>query len=240
MDEAIKIVKLSKQFTQKQALKDIDLTVHTGECIGLLGHNGAGKSTLIKIIVGILPHTSGEFSILDMSYNDDAKNNAKVRENIGYLPELPSLYPEFKVKEFLKFISSIKSKNGHDDIESIMEKCNLMPVAKSKIGEISKGYKQRVGLAQALTGSPKILVLDEVTSGLDPQQRTQIIKILRDEAANGKTVLFSSHSIEDTLMAADRIAFLTDGEFSSTFERPKNETEEFELRKTILTAYLNV
>ncbi len=236
--EAIKLNQINKNFGTFQALKDINISVPQGTSVGLLGPNGAGKSTLIKIIVGILPQTSGNFWIMGEHYTDNSTHNCLIKKNIGYLPELPSIYPELRVRDFLKFISNLRNiNNPAEEINRVATMCGLNKVLKSKIGEISKGFKQRLGLAQVLIGSPKILILDEVASGLDPQQRVQIIELLRKEVAEGKTIIFSSHSIEDSLQISDRIILLNNGQISKELDVRLVNGEQNKLKEEITKGF---
>ncbi|MFH1874304.1 MAG: ABC transporter ATP-binding protein [Pseudomonadota bacterium] len=236
--EAIKLNNINKYFGAFHVLQDISMSVSFGSSLGLLGPNGAGKSTLIKIMVGILPQTSGNLWIMNEQFTDKSAHNCQIKQNIGYLPELPSIYPELRVKDFLKFITHLrKIKPAIEEVNRVANMCGLQKVLKSKIGEISKGFKQRLGLAQVLIGSPKILILDEVASGLDPQQRTQIIELLRKEVSNGKTIIFSSHSIEDSLKISDRIILLNNGRISKEFTINKNEIEQQSIKNEITKGF---
>ena len=174
MSSLLQVDRVSKKFSSLQALQDLTLSLQAGEIVGLLGPNGAGKTTAMRIICGYFPPSSGRISIDGINMQNDPRSAKKM---IGYLPETVSLYGDMRVIEYLNFVAAIKGvgflARGKQVAEKI-EQCGLGEVRKRLIGRLSKGFKQRVGLAQALLGEPKLLILDEPTSGLDPRQISEI------------------------------------------------------------------
>ena len=169
---------VSKYYGKQKALDDVSFKISSGEIVGFLGPNGAGKSTMMKIITGYFPPNEGDIYVIGL---DAVENSLEVRKKVGYLPEHNPLYPEMYVTEYLKFVAGIyKVKNKKERVEEIIKMVGLSPERHKKIQELSKGYKQRVGLAQALIHDPDVLVLDEPTSGLDPNQLVEIRKLITD------------------------------------------------------------
>ena len=170
---------VTKLYGAQKALDNISFEVKTGEIVGFLGPNGAGKSTLMKIITGFIPATSG--NVLVNGFKVET-NNIEIKKQIGYLPENNPLYPEMYVREYLDFVASFYNSNEPRKklIDKIIELTGLTPEQKKKIGALSKGYKQRVGLAQALIHNPAVLILDEATSGLDPNQIIEIRNLIKE------------------------------------------------------------
>jgi ABC-2 type transport system ATP-binding protein len=182
--------------------------VKTGEIVGFLGPNGAGKSTMMKIITGFVPATSGSVQINGTEISTD---NPELRKTIGYLPENNPLYPEMYVREYLGFVTSLyKTGPARERIDNIIEVTGLAPEQKKKIGSLSKGYRQRVGLAQALIHDPAVLILDEATTGLDPNQIIEIRNLII-EAGKEKTVMFSTHIMQEAEAVCDRIIIINNG-----------------------------
>ena len=205
---SIIIKNLSKIYNQQKALNGISLNIKKGEIVGLLGPNGAGKSTLMKIITCYVEPTSGEVIINNKNINEDHK---KIKSEIGYLSENNPLYTYMYVKEYLEFsakmhnVSNIKKK-----IDEVILKTHITNEKNKKIIELSKGYKQRVGLAAALIHDPKILILDEPTTGLDPNQLGDIRKLIKEIGIN-KTVLFSTHILNEVEKICDRVIVINKG-----------------------------
>lgn len=199
---------LTKTYGSQRAIDNISFSIDSGEIVGFLGPNGAGKSTTMKILCGYIPQTSGVAQIMGMEVS---KNPIGVKKRIGYLPELNPLYPDMYVAEYLKFISDIhKIKGSKQAIERVIESTGLSLERKKKIGQLSKGYKQRVGLAQALLNDPDVLILDEPTSGLDPNQVTEIRKLILS-LGKDKTILLSSHIMQEVEAMCSRVIIINKG-----------------------------
>ena len=185
---SITIKKINKSYNKQKALVNISFEIKKGEIVGLLGSNGAGKSTLMRIISGYLKQDNGEIKICNLDTNN---NDIKIKSKIGYLPENNPLYMNMYIKEYLFFIANIyKIINPEKRIKEIIKKTGLSIEKSKKIKELSKGYKQRLGLAAALLNNPEILILDEPTTGLDPNQLIEIRSLIKDIGKN-KTVLFA-------------------------------------------------
>ena len=199
---------LTKTYGSQRAIDNISFSIDSGEIVGFLGPNGAGKSTTMKILCGYIPQTSGLAQIMGMEVSKDP---ISVKKRIGYLPELNPLYPDMYVAEYLKFISDIhKIKGSKEAIERVIESTGLSLERKKKIGQLSKGYKQRVGLAQALLNDPDVLILDEPTSGLDPNQVTEIRKLILS-LGKDKTILLSSHIMQEVEAMCSRVIIINKG-----------------------------
>jgi len=206
---SIVVKEVTKFFGQQKALDNVSFEVKTGEIVGFLGPNGAGKSTMMKIITGFIPATSGEVFVNDLATGND---NTEVRKIIGYLPENNPLYPEMYVREYLGFVASIY-KSGlpvKNQVDRIIDLTGLTPEQKKKIGSLSKGYRQRVGLAQALIHNPSVLILDEATTGLDPNQIVEIRNLIK-EAGREKTVMISTHIMQEVEAICDRVIIIDKG-----------------------------
>ncbi len=200
---------VSKLYGDQKALDNISFEVKSGEIVGFLGPNGAGKSTMMKIITGFMPPSSGKVFVNGCDIGDD---NIEVRKRIGYLPENNPLYPDMFIREYLSFVASVY-KLGNEQgkaIDEIIEVTGLIPEQNKKIGALSKGFRQRVGLAQALIHNPDVLILDEATSGLDPNQIVEIRNLIK-EAGRKKTVLFSTHIMQEVEAICDRIIIIDHG-----------------------------
>jgi len=199
---------LTKTYGSQRAIDNISFSIDSGEIVGFLGPNGAGKSTTMKILCGYIPQTSGVAQIMGMEVSKDPIG---VKKRIGYLPELNPLYPDMYVAEYLKFISDIhKIKGSKKAIERVIESTGLSLERKKKIGQLSKGYKQRLGLAQALLNDPDVLILDEPTSGLDPNQVTEIRKLILS-LGKDKTILLSSHIMQEVEAMCSRVIIINKG-----------------------------
>ncbi len=207
----IYIQQLSKKYGNQMAVNDISFAVQPGEIVGFLGPNGAGKSTTMKIATGYLPPTSGTVTV---NGHDVLADPMAVRRSIGYLPEHNPLYPDLYVREFLRFAGSLHGLDGSDltgNIKAVIEQVGLGSEAHKRIGQLSKGYRQRVGLAQALLHNPPVLILDEPTTGLDPNQLADIRQVIR-EAGQDKTVLFCSHILSEVEAVCDRVVIISRGQ----------------------------
>ena len=206
----IEVTNLTKRYAGRTAVADISFTVARGEIVGLLGPNGAGKSTTMRVLACFLPATSGTARVAGY---DVFHESAEVRRRIGYMPENNPLYPEMRVREYLKFRARLKGlgwRRSRQRVNTVMEQCGLADVSRRVIGQLSKGYRQRVGLADALVHEPELLILDEPTIGLDPHQiraARQLIKSLAEK----HTVLISTHILPEAEMMCNRMLFMGDG-----------------------------
>ena len=212
---AIHIEHLNKYIGKQHVLKDICLAINDGEVVGLLGPNGAGKSTLMKIMVGVWNATNGEL---------------KVPSSIGFLPEQNPLYEDMYVREYLRFFVGLRSKEegtkSQDKIvEELIERVGLTVEANKKIGQLSKGYRQRVGLAQAMIGNPELLILDEPTTGLDPNQLEDIRALIR-EMGEERTVILSTHILQEVKQMCMRVIIINHGEIK--VDKPIAEIDNLE------------
>ena len=220
---AIQIQHLNKYIGKQHVLKDICLTINDGEVVGLLGPNGAGKSTLMKIMVGVWDATDGE---------------VQVPESIGFLPEQNPLYEDMYVREYLRFFVELRTNSqlpiSHSQlVEDLIERVGLQREANKKIGQLSKGYRQRVGLAQAMIGDPELLILDEPTTGLDPNQLEDIRALIRNlgkeargEEAKGRVVILSTHILQEVKQMCNRVIIINHGEIK--VNKPISEIEDLE------------
>jgi ABC-2 type transport system ATP-binding protein len=206
---SIVVQEVTKFFGNQKALDNVSFEVKTGEIAGFLGPNGAGKSTMMKIITGFIPATSGKVYVNNLEAGTD---NLEVRKITGYLPENNPLYPEMYVREYLGFVASFyeTGKSLKRQVENIIEVTGLTPEQKKKIGSLSKGYRQRVGLAQALIHDPSVLILDEATTGLDPNQIVEIRNLIK-EAGKAKTILLSTHIMQEVEAICDRVIIIDKG-----------------------------
>jgi ABC-2 type transport system ATP-binding protein len=207
---SITVSGLTKVYGSQKALDALSFSVQPGEILGFLGPNGAGKSTTMKILTGYIPQTSGSAEVC--GFNLETQSLA-ARHCIGYLPELNPLYTDMYIKEYLLFTAGMmgmKGKSADDAVESMIAKTGITPERKKKIGQLSKGYKQRVGLAAALLHNPKVLILDEPTSGLDPNQVVEIRNLIK-EIAKDKTVIFSTHIMQEVEALCSRVIIINKG-----------------------------
>lgn len=206
---SIEVKNLLKEYGEQKAVNQISFTVNKGEIVGFLGPNGAGKSTTMKIITGYLQPTGGDAYVCGMNV---AEKPLETKKKIGYLPELNALYYDMYVKEYLGFVAEVHGITERQQaIDKAIETVGLKVESKKKIGQLSKGYKQRVGLAAALVHDPEVLILDEPTSGLDPNQIIEIREVIRQQGQN-KTVLFSSHILQEVEAICDRVIIINKGE----------------------------
>ncbi|MBL51979.1 MAG: hypothetical protein CMG57_08495 [Candidatus Marinimicrobia bacterium] len=207
----INIENLSKSYGHVQAVKSISFSLSDKEIVGFLGANGAGKSTTLKIMTGYLSPSSGNVFVNDKNIID---HNLEIQKQIGYLPELNPLYGEMKVYEYLKFhaeIRGITDQNFKSALERVVSECGLQGVVHRTVGNCSKGYKQRIGLAAAMIHDPKILILDEPVTGLDPNQIVEIRQLIK-KLGKEKLVLMSSHILQEIQATVDRIIIINKGE----------------------------
>lgn len=205
---SIEVKNLTRLYGTQKAVNNISFTVGKGEIVGFLGPNGAGKSTTMKMITGYLPPTSGEAWVSGTSVLEQP---LEVKKKIGYLPELNPLYYDMYVREYLLFIAALHRVNQRRSaVDRVIDLVGLTAEAAKKIGQLSKGYKQRVGLAAALIHDPEVLILDEPTSGLDPNQIIEIREVIRRQGAD-KTVLFSSHILQEVEAICDRVIIINKG-----------------------------
>lgn len=206
----IDVRNVSRQYYSRTAVNDISFSVKPGEVVGFLGPNGAGKSTTMRMLTGYLPPTVGSIQV---GGHDVLTDSIAARREIGYMPENVPLYTEMRIKEYLRFRARLKGLSGRDlrvRVGDVMEQCGLTDVRRKIIGTLSRGYRQRVGLADALVNKPKLLILDEPTNGLDPNQIRQVrdlIKSLSEE----HTVLLSTHILSEVEAVCDRVIIINDG-----------------------------
>ena len=206
----IELKGVTKRYGAVEAIRDISFTAPKGQIVGLLGQNGAGKTTTLNILTGYMPPTSGQVLVDGMDMLSQARD---CKRAIGYLPEKPPLYDEMTVRSYLKFVCELKEvphKTIPAHVEEIMATCGLKEVAGRLIGHLSKGYRQRVGVAQALCGDPPVLVLDEPTVGLDPRQVVEIRALIR-QLGQTHTVIFSSHLLSEIQQLCQRVIILHRG-----------------------------
>jgi ABC-2 type transport system ATP-binding protein len=216
----IQVSNLTKRYAGCTAVDDISFTVARGEIVGLLGPNGAGKSTTMRVLSGFLPATSGTVRVAGFDVFHDSD---EVRRRIGYMPENNPLYPEMRVREYLKFRARLKGlgwKKSRGRVTTVMEQCGLTDVGRRVIGQLSKGYKQRVGLADALVHDPELIILDEPTIGLDPHQ-IRAVRALIKGLAGKHTVLISTHILPEVEMMCGRVLIMFDGRVLAS-DTPEN------------------
>ena len=207
----IKVKNLSKSYGDVEAVKSINFELNHGEVIGFLGANGAGKSTTLKVITGYLTPTSGSVEVNDLNIHE---NIHEIQEKIGYLPELNPLYGEMRVYDLLEFIAQIRNITGkafNNALARVIEQCGLKGVIHRLVSECSKGYKQRIGLACSMLHDPKILILDEPVTGLDPNQIVEIRNLIKDLGTE-KLILMSSHILQEIQATVNRIIIINKGE----------------------------
>ena len=212
---SISISNLSKKYGEQTVLNDINFEIGEGEVVGFLGPNGAGKTTTMKILSGALAYSSGSAKICGMEVNENQLETAGL---VGYLPEQNPLYPDMYVKEYLLFVADTYKlgKNKVQRVNELIEKVGLQSEFQKKIGQLSKGYRQRVGLAQALIPNPKVLILDEPTTGLDPNQLEEIRNLIR-EIGKDKTVLLSTHIMQEIKAICNRVIIINKGDIVADY-----------------------
>lgn len=212
---SISITNLSKKYGTHKVLNHINFEVGEGEVVGFLGPNGAGKTTTMKILTGALPYDEGAVKICGIEVKD---NQQKTSALVGYLPEQNPLYTEMYVKEYLLFVAETYGlgKEKYARVDELIDTVGLRPQFNKKIGQLSKGYRQRVGLAQALIPNPKVLILDEPTTGLDPNQLEEIRSLIR-EIGKDKTVLLSTHIMQEIKAICNRVVIINKGEIVADY-----------------------
>jgi ABC-2 type transport system ATP-binding protein len=211
----IQVSHLTKMYGQRTAVNDLSFNVQKGEIVGFLGPNGAGKSTTMKILTGFMPATSGSAVIAG---HDVFENPIEVKRNVGFLPETPPVYPEMTVTEYLSFaarLHGVESPKVGAAVSMAIEKTSLGDVRGRMIGNLSKGYRQRVGLAQALAHNPQVLILDEATVGLDPKQIIEIRELIKSLGGD-HTVILSSHILPEVTATCQRIIVINKGQIVAT------------------------
>ena len=210
----IEVESLSKSYGPREAIKNLSFQIEKGEVVGFLGPNGAGKSTTMNILSCIMPASSGTAKICGF---DIFEQSLEIRKLIGYLPETPPLYSDMVVTDFLAFASRLRNISSRETplaVERVIEQCSLKEVKNRIIGRLSKGYQQRVGIAQALVHNPDILILDEPTIGLDPIQIIEIRKLIQD-LASSHTIILSSHILPEITQICKRVIIISDGEIAA-------------------------
>lgn len=224
----LEVKNITKLYGQQKALDNVSFSVKEGEIVGLLGPNGAGKSTLMKIITCFIPPTEGDALVCGQSILEDPK---EVCRQIGYLPEQNPLYTDMYIPEFLQFTADVyKLKESRKRVDEMIELVGLTPELGKKIGALSKGYRQRVGLAQAMIHDPKVLILDEPTTGLDPNQLEEIRKVIRN-VGKSKIVLLSTHIMQEVEAMCSRAIIINHGQIvadGSLDELKKNSSDSIE------------
>lgn len=216
----IEVSHLTKSFARHTAVRDISFSVERGTIAGFLGPNGAGKTTTMRILTGYLPATSGAASIAGF---DIFRNSLKARQNIGYMPENVPLYDDMRVREYLTFRAQIKGLRGSDvrrSVGEVLDQCGLEPVKRKMIRTLSKGYRQRVGLADALVNRPELLILDEPTNGLDPNQIRQIRELIK-RLGQKHTILISTHILSEVEMTCNKVIIIDGGRIRAD-DTPQN------------------
>lgn len=207
---SVEVINLTKIYGNQHAVNNISFTAEEGQIVGFLGPNGAGKSTTMKIATGYLPPSEGTIKICGY---DVRENSLEVRKNVGYLPEHNPLYLDMYIHEYLHFIGSLHKLNGKflkERVHQMIELCGLTLEQNKQIGALSKGYRQRVGLAQALIHDPKVLILDEPTTGLDPNQILEIRNVIKT-ISKDKTVIFSTHIMQEVQALCNRVIIINRG-----------------------------
>ena len=229
---SLEITNLTKKFGEQIALNDISISIKNNEIIGLLGPNGAGKSTLMKSIVGALKIDEGQ---IVFNGKDITENEIESKKNIGFLPENNPLYNEMYVKEYLNFVAKIH-KIPKEKIDEIIDLVGITPEKSKKIGQLSKGYKQRIGLAQAILHQPNLLILDEPTNGLDPNQIIEIRNVIK-EIGKEKIVIFSTHIMQEVEALCSRVILLNNGRIvaDQSIEEFKGQYKNLEEAFHVLT-----
>lgn len=230
----LKINKVTKLFGKQKALDQVSFTVGAGELLGFLGPNGAGKSTLMKIITGYLPADRGEVFLDDEKIST---GKTSFRKNIGYLPEHNPLYTDLYVKEFLEITAGFyQLKNKKQHVARMVELTGLGDEQHKKIGALSKGYRQRVGLAQALIHDPKVLILDEPTTGLDPNQMEDIRSLIRSISWE-KTVILSSHIMQEVEAVCNRVVIINKGKIVADGSISEVKSGQLQKNQTVIAAF---
>jgi len=229
----IKVEGLTKKYGRATAVNNISFEVQKGDIVGFLGPNGAGKTTTMRVLTCFLPPTEGKVTVAGF---DVQKEPLEVKRRIGYLPETPPLYPEMEVHEYLRFAGRIKGVSGKDvgqRVGEVMERCALTDVRTKLISKLSKGYRQRVGLAQALIHNPDVLILDEPTAGLDPKQIIETRKLIHSLSGE-HTIILSTHILPEVSSTCQRVIIINQGHLEA-IDTPENLTARLQGHETIFT-----
>lgn len=227
----IKVSKLSKQYVERTAVNNISFEVEPGEIVGFLGPNGAGKTTTIRMLTGYIPPTSGTASI---GGHDVFSESIKARKKIGYMPENVPLYDDMRIREYLRFRAELKGLRGQEarqGVDEAVELCGLQQIRRQMISSLSKGYRQRVGLADALVNNPELLILDEPTNGLDPNQIRRFRELIKQLGIR-HTILISTHILSEVEMTCNRVIILNEGKIIAN-GKPNNLSSELRSAHTI-------
>ncbi len=216
----IEVCDLSKHFGTFKAVDNISFSIPTGQIVGLLGPNGAGKSTTMRMVTGYIKPTSGTIKIDGLNLEENA---VECKKKIGYMPESAPLYGEMIVEDYLVYVAQMQGQNPHVKVPLLCEECGLKEVMHKNISELSRGYRQRVGLAHALMNDPEILILDEPTSGLDPNQIGDVRALIK-EIGKTRTVIISTHILSEVQMLCDRVIIISGGKLVA--DSPTNELRE--------------
>lgn len=210
----IKVEGLTKRYARTVAVDNISFEVEKGQIVGFLGPNGAGKTTTMRVLTCFLPPTAGKVTVAGF---DVQENPMEVKKRIGYLPETPPLYPEMEVVEYLRFVGKLKgiaSAQLRSRVDEVMQRCAVADVRDKLIGKLSKGYRQRVGLAQAIIHNPDVLILDEPTSGLDPKQIIETRELIRSLAGD-HTIILSTHILSEVEHSCERVIIISQGKLAA-------------------------
>lgn len=227
---SISVSNITKLYGTQKALNNVSFTINTGEIVGFLGPNGAGKSTMMKILTGFIPQTSGTATVAGF---DVVEDGIKVKAQVGYLPESNPLYTEMYIKEYLEFVAGVYG-TPKSRVAEMIDLTGLTPEKHKKIGQLSKGYRQRVGLAAALINDPEVLILDEPTTGLDPNQLVEIRNLIK-KIGKQKTVMLSTHIMQEVEQLCDRVIIINKGEIVA--DKPIAELSALSGSKTIVVEF---
>ena len=233
---SIVVEKVTKFYGSEQALKDVSFSISKGEIAGFIGPNGAGKTTMMKILTGILPYNSGKIRIAGKEIEEEP---LKIKRLIGYLPENNPLYTHMYIKEYLQFIAGLYElgKSANSRVDEVIQRTGLTAEVNKKIGQLSKGYRQRVGLASALVHDPEVLILDEPTTGLDPNQILEIRNLI-SEIGKEKTVMLSTHIMQEVEAICNRVIIISMGKIVSD-DRPGVYKDEPNKNKQLVVVEFN-
>lgn len=229
MDRLLDVDALTRRYDDRLALASVDFSLMRGEVLGLLGPNGAGKTTCLQLLSGNLAPTSGRIRVLGI---DLAEAPVRAKRHIGYLPERPPLYTEMRLDEYLRFCARLRrvpTERIDDALESVKERCGLEGMGRRILGRLSKGFRQRVGIAQALIHDPDVIILDEPTDGLDPVQIREVRALVR-ELAVARGLILSSHILSEVQAVCDRVLILGDGRLLHEARLDRGHTDRFVVR----------
>ena len=227
---SIHVSEITKKYGDQLALNNASFTVSKGEIVGFLGPNGAGKSTMMKILTCFIPQTSGNAKVCDL---DVEKDPIRIKSKIGYLPENNPLYADMYVREYLQFVAG-NYKASKSKVEELIEMTGLTPEKHKRIGQLSKGYRQRVGLAAALIHDPEVLILDEPTTGLDPNQLVEVRNLIK-KLGKEKTVMLSTHIMQEVEQLCNRVIIINKGEIVA--DKPTSELKNSSNQRTIVVSF---